>query len=300
MNRISNLNTLLAFVTVAQEGSVSRAAEVLNLTQPAVSHQIKALEERMGVMLFRRHNKGLLLTKEGQAMVDPLTNAFDMISDATTMILNNEVQILKISMLNSFAAGWLISRLDRFYEQYPQIDVRILVSMKDFDLLNAGDVDIDIRYGDGKWPHVESQKILNEEIFPVCSPELLKGDKPLNDLPDLSNHVLLHDYKSIGWKEWMDDAGIKGVDYTRGPGFSQYHLTLHAAKLGQGIALGRTPLVSEELQKGNLVKPFDISLPTGKGYYLVNTNTATEKTKIRSFTKWIMDEVKIFEQTLSQ
>lgn len=293
---LPNLNSIRAFEAVARHLSITGAAKELNVTQAAVSHQIKGLEAQMGVMLFRRHNKGLLLTKEGQAMVQPMTNAFDMIADATNLILNSEIQILKVSMLSSFATGWLMPRLAGFYAEYPNIDIRVMVTGKDFDLLKAGDVDLDLRYGDGKWPHVECQKFMAEEIFPVCSPALLKGDIPLKILDDLSQHVLLHDHKDIGWKEWLDDAGIKGINYSRGPGFSHAHLTLQAAILGHGIALGRMPLVSESLRRGDLVKPFDISLPTGMGYYMVNTNTATDKSKIRSFTNWLMEEVKIFEQ----
>lgn len=294
--KLPNLNSIRAFEAVARHLSITRASEELNVTQAAVSHQIKGLEESMGVMLFRRHNKGLLLTKEGQTMVQPLTNAFDLIADATTLIFNSEIQILKVSMLSSFASGWLMPRLNSFYQQYPNIDIRILVTNKDFDLLKAGDVDMELRYGDGMWPHVESQKFLKEEIYPVCSPALLKGDNPLNNLDDLSHHTLLHDYKKIGWKEWLDDTGIKGIDYTRGPGFSHYNLTLQAAILGHGIALGREPLVNEALKSGDLVKPFDIRVPTGMGYYVVSTNTATDRLKVRAFTNWLMEEVRLYEQ----
>ncbi|MBL4767412.1 MAG: transcriptional regulator GcvA [Rhodobacteraceae bacterium] len=293
--KLPNLNSIRAFEAVARHLSITRASEELNVTQAAVSHQIKGLEAQMGVMLFRRHNKGLLLTKEGQAMVEPMTNAFDIIADATNLIFNSEIQILKVSMLSSFATGWMIPRLDRFYAAHPHIDIRIMVASKQFDLLTAGDVDLDLRYGDGLWPHVESQKFLAEEIFPVCSPALLKGDIPLKNLSDLSQHVLLHDHKDFGWKEWLDEAGIKGIDYSRGPGFSQSHLTLQAATLGHGIALGRRPLITESLKLGVLVKPFDISLPTSMGYYVVNTNTASDKSKVRAFTNWLMEEVRIFE-----
>ncbi len=297
---LPNLNSIRAFEAVARHLSITRASKELNVTQAAVSHQIKGLEKQMGVMLFRRHNKGLLLTKEGQAMVQPMTNAFDMIADATNLIFNSEVQILKLSMLSSFATGWLMPRLAGFYGEYPNIDIRILVTSRDTDFLKTGDVDLDLRYGDGKWPHVDSQKFMNEEIFPVCSPALLEGDIPLKSLDDLSHHMLLHDHKDIGWKEWLDDAGVKGIDHSRGPGFFQSHLTLQAAALGHGIALGRMPLVSESLKTGDLVRPFDISLPTGMGYYMVNTNTATDKSKIRAFTNWLMEEVRLFEQTPGQ
>lgn len=300
--KLPNLNAMRAFEAVARHLSITRAAEELNVTQAAVSHQIKALEERMGVMLFRRHNKGLLLTKEGQAMVKPLTRAFDLISDATTLILNSDVQILKVAMLSSFASGWLMPRIEKFYRQYPNIDIRIMVTNKDFDLLKAGDVDLELRYGDGKWPDVESQKLLPEEIFPVCSPDLLKGDIPLENLNDLGRHTLLHDYKMTSWNDWLNDMGLKGVDYSRGPGFSHYHLTLEAAILGHGIALGREPLVSKALQKGHLVKPFPISMPTGMGYYLVHNivlaSTATDTTKIRTFTDWLMAQIRAYEGAL--
>jgi LysR family glycine cleavage system transcriptional activator len=290
-----NLNSIRAFEAVARHLSFTRAAEELNVTQAAVSHQIKALEERMGVMLFLRHNKGLQLTKEGRLMFHPLTRAFDLLEDATNLLLNSEVKVLKISMPCSFASMWLVPRLNSFYEQYPNIDIRVMVKNTTEDLLKVGDVDIDIRHGDGKWHNVQAQKFLNEIIFPVCSPALLNSAKPLQKPDDLQHYTLIHDNKIIGWKEWLDNAGIKGVDYTRGPGFSHYHLVLQSAIQGDGIALGRSPLVADAIHNGRLIRPLDISLPTGLGYYMVTTNTAEENSEILVFADWLIQEAQQFE-----
>ena len=290
-----NLNSIRAFEVVSRHLSFTRAAEELNVTQAAVSHQIKSLEERLGVMLFLRHKNGLHLTKEGRVMFQPLTRAFDLMEDATNLLINSEIEVLKVCVSCSFASLWLVPRLKTFYEQYPNIDIRVIVKNSNEDLLKVGDVDIDLRHGDGKWPKVQAQKFLNEQLFPVCSPSLLEGDIPLQIPDDLKNHTLLHDNKIIGWKEWLDDAGIKGVDYTRGPGFSHYHHAVQSAILGDGVALGRNPLVAEALANKDLVRPFDINLPSGLGYYIVTTDKILETSKIRMFSNWLLEEVEKFE-----
>ena len=164
-----NLNAIRAFEAVARHLSFTRAANELNVTQAAVSHQIKALESRLGVTLFIRQSKGLLLTKEGRVMFQPLTRAFGLIEDATNLLFSSEVTVLKVSVSSSFATMWLVPRLGSFYEQYPDIDIRLMARYGNEDLLRTGDVDIDLRHGTGKWPRVQAQKILNEQIFPVKS-----------------------------------------------------------------------------------------------------------------------------------
>ena len=290
-----NLNAIRAFEAVARHSSFTRAAQELNVTQAAVSHQIKALEQRLGVTLFLRQNKGLLLTKEGQAMQQPLSDAFDLIDDATTLLTRREAEIIKVSMPCSFASMWLVPRLKTFYAHYPNIDVRIMITSKNEDMLKAGDVDIDLRYGDGKWSSVAARKFLNEEIFPVCAPHLLRSDRPLKNPDDLKHFTLLHDSRDIGWKAWLDQAGIKGVDHGRGPGFSHYHHTIQSALLGDGVAMGRSPLVADALMRGELVKPFRTRLPTGMGYYIVTASATEDKSRIRLFTNWLLEETEKFE-----
>jgi len=295
-----NLNAIRAFESVARQLSFTRAAQELNVTQAAVSHQIKALEQRLGVTLFLRHNRGLLLTKEGQAMFQPLSRAFDLIDDATILLTNREVEIIRVSMPCSFASMWLVPRLKSFYARYPNIDVRVMITSKSEDMLKTGDVDIDLRYGDGKWSSVAAQKFLNEDIYPVCSPKLLKGEKPLRSPDDLKDHILLHDSRDIGWKAWLDHAGIKGVDYSRGPGFSHYHHSIQSALLGDGIAMGRSPLVADALARGELVRPFPTSLPTGMGYYVVTAGPVSDKTRIPLFRNWLLEETGKFELAQEQ
>jgi LysR family glycine cleavage system transcriptional activator len=190
---------------------------------------------------------------------------------------------------------WLVPRLGSFYEQYPDIDIRLMARYGNEDLLRTGDVDIDLRHGTGKWPRVQAQKFLNEQIFPVCSPSLLKGSNLIEKPDDLKNHILLHDNKIIGWKEWLDDAGIKGVDYTRGPGFSHYYHVILSAMLGHGIALGRDPLVADALARNELVRPLDLSLSSGLGYYIVTNAAHTGESTVRLFTNWLMEETEKFE-----
>jgi LysR family glycine cleavage system transcriptional activator len=295
-----NLNAIRAFEAVARHLSFTRAAQELNVTQAAVSHQVKSLEQRLGVTLFLRHNRGLLLTKEGQAMLQPLSNAFDLIDDATNLLTNRAVEIIKVSMPCSFASMWLVPRLNSFYTRYPDIDVRIMITSKSEDMLKAGEVDIDLRYGDGKWSQVNAQKFLNEEIFPVCSPAMLKGKQPLRNPEDLTRFTLIHDSRDFGWKAWLDHTGIKGVDHSRGPGFSHYHHTIQSALLGDGIAMGRSPLVADALARGDLVRPFPASLPTGMGYYIVTAGPVSDKTRIPLFSNWLLEATENFELVQQQ
>ena len=296
--RLPPLNALRAFEAAARHLSFTRAAEELNVTQAAISHQVKALEERLGVRLFRRLNRALLLSEEGQGYLPPVRDALDAIAVATERLLaRDKLGALTVSAAPSFAAMWLVPRLVRFREAHPDIEVRISADDRLTDF-GRDDVDLVIRYGRGKYPGLHSIRLMTEDVFPVCAPILLDGPHPLREPGDLRHHTLLHDYP-IGaasgealadWRMWLLAAGVADVDPERGPAFSHSNLLLQAAIDGQGVALGRTPLVAAEIAAGRLVKPFDLVLPAGFAYFIVCPETAAERPKIAAFRDWLIEE----------
>ncbi len=293
VRRLPPLNALRVFEAAARHLSFTRAAGELNVTQAAVSHQIKSLEERLGLSLFRRINRGLLLTDEGQTMLVPVSEALDLIAGALERLQSVEsTGILTVSVLPSFAAKWLVPRLGRFTAANPDIDIRLSTTLELVDFVRDG-VDIAVRYGRGEWPDLKTVKLMAEDIFPVCSPALLNGPNPLRRPQDLINHTLLHDEVHEGevdWRMWLLAAGVVEVDPSRGPGFLDSSMTLQAAIAGEGVALGRSVLVADDLAAGRLVKPFDVSHPAEYFYYTACPSANAERPKVQAFQKWLIDE----------
>ncbi len=289
--RLPPLNALRAFEAAARHLSFTRAAAELNVTQAAISHQVKALEARLGVPLFRRVNRGLLLTEEGQRYLPPVRDAFDQLASATDQLKRHDATgALTVSVVPSFAAKWLVPRLTRFRERAPEIDVRISATdhLVDFD---RDAVDLGIRYGAGKWPTLLVDELFSDNFFPVCGPDLASAARPLDRPADLRQHVLLHEEQTmVDWETWLAAAGARDVDATRGPMFSHGDLVVQAALDGQGVALGRTPLVEDDLASGRLVKPFALSLAGEWAYYLVCPKATAERPKIAAFRGWLKDE----------
>lgn len=288
------LNALRAFEAAARHLSFTKAAEELFVTQAAVSHQVKALEETLGIALFRRFNRRLMLTDAGQAYLPPLREALDQIALATERLKTVEDSgALKVSVLPSFAAKWLLPRLSRFRARHPEIDV--LVSAKDALVDFARDeADIAIRFGWGRYPGLTTHDFMGDVVFPVCSPEILKSGPPLEKPADLKQHTLLHDpttvTDAIDWRGWLKAAGVTGVDPTRGPGFTDTAMVIQAAVEGQGVALGRSALAGNDLEAGRLVKPFGPEIPSDLRYYIVYPPAAADKAKVAAFRDWLLEE----------
>ena len=292
------LNSLRAFEAAARHLSFTRAAEELHVTPAAVSHQIKALEEQLGVALFRRLTRALRLTEAGQAALPAMRDGFDKLAEGVARARAHESSgAVTVSVGPSFAAKWLVPRLDRFREAHPDIEVRIDATDKvvDFELDN---VDLAIRYGRGNYPGLRVERLLSEEIFPVCSPELLDGPNPLHQPEDLRHHTLLHldwDMESVmapSWRMWLLAAGVDNVDFMRGPVFSMESLALQAAIEGQGVALVSSVLAEHDLEAGRLVMPFDVSVcdPLDFQYYLVTPKRTAELPKVVAFGTWLLDQ----------
>ncbi|WP_105258500.1 transcriptional regulator GcvA [Pseudoalteromonas sp. T1lg88] len=296
--RLPPLNSLKAFEAAARHLSFTKAAEELYVTQAAVSHQIKTLEEHLGLKLFLRKNRSLLLTEEGQGYFLDIKEIFTQLDDATERRLARGAKgSLTVSLTPSFAIQWLVPRLSLFNEQHPDIDVRIKAQDQDDNSLQD-DVDVAIYYGRGHWSGVETHKLHTEYLVPLCSPMLLTGPKPLNEPQDLQNHTLLHDTTRRPWKVWMKTAGVRNVQVNQGPIFSHSSMAMQAATHGQGVALGNLVLAKPEIDAGRLIVPFNHSLESKNAYYLVFRESQSELGKIVSFKEWMLGLVEKEQEQL--
>ncbi|MFC3031739.1 transcriptional regulator GcvA [Pseudoalteromonas fenneropenaei] len=294
--RLPPLNALKAFEAAARHLSFTKAAEELYVTQAAVSHQIKTLEDHLGLKLFLRKNRSLLLTEEGQAYFLDIKEIFSQLIDATDKLLARGAKgSLTVSLTPSFAIQWLVPRLSRFHEAHPEIDVRIKAQDHDENSL-TDDVDVAIYYGRGNWSGVQTHKLHTEYLVPLCSPMLLTGPRPLNTPNDLANHTLLHDTTRRPWKLWMKTAGVRNVQVNTGPIFSHSSMVLQAAVHGQGVALGNSVLARPELDAGRLVIPFSHHLESKNAYYLVLRESQTELGKIVAFKDWMLSMVELEQE----
>lgn len=287
------LNALRAFEAAARHLSFTRAAAELNVTPAAIGHQIKALEDRLGVSLFHRLTRALRLTEAGQAALPALSQGFDRLaSGVEQMRAHSESGVLTISVSPSFGALWLVPRLERFRRQHPDIEIRIDGTDRLVDVAH-GDADVALRYGPGGYVGVRVDYLFGQRNMPVCSPALLDGGRPLRDPHDLRYHTLLHvewSKAEATWRMWLLAAGLEDIDPNRGPRFTMETMAVQAALDGQGVALLGNVLVADELSAGRLVQPFapSLSKPLSFSYYLVSPNEASPKVSV--FRKWLLQE----------
>ncbi|WP_456623529.1 MULTISPECIES: transcriptional regulator GcvA [unclassified Bradyrhizobium] len=289
--RLPSLNGLRAFEAAARHLSFTLAAAELNVTQTAISHQIRRLEEELGIRLFIRQNRALALTPEARDYLPGVRAAFNDLRLATDRLLRkDDDKVLTVSTLASLAAKWLLPRLTDFQEQHPGIDVRITTSTSLVDF-QRDNVDAAIRYGRGQWPGLRADWLMADELFPVCSPSLLRGDRPLRQPEDLRGYPLLHtsNANSDDWRLWLTAAGLP-ADIAKQPGitFDMIFMTIQAAIDGIGVAMGRTSYVQDDIAKGRLVVPFKIALPADAGFYLVVPEGRREAPKLTAFRDWMI------------
>jgi LysR family transcriptional regulator, glycine cleavage system transcriptional activator len=291
------LNGLRAFEAAARHMSFTDAADELSVTQAAISHQVRGLEQRLGLKLFVRRNRSLLLSEAGQAYLPSVRAAFDQLNEATEKLLQKDRGgHLTVTTTASFAMKWLVSRLGGFQRANPEIDVRVSTGTGLVDF-SREDVDIGIRYGRGQWPSLTAERLLSEDIMPVCAPSLVKGPNGLKKPADLKRFTLLH----IGnfpddWQIWLTAAGVKGVDSSRGVSFDFSLAAYQAAMDGLGVALGRHALVAPDLKAGRLVMPFDFKMSSELAYYLVYPPEAIRRRKIKAFRDWMMSLAEVQQQ----
>ncbi len=285
------LTTLRSFEASARLLSFSKAADELHVTHGAVSRAVRHLEDHLGVKLFKRSVRAVNLTATGAAYAASVRDVLGRLATATAVIMDQQsMGVLNISTLDSFAAKWLIPRLFRFRQAHDGIDVRLSTSEKLADFVNDG-IDIAIRYGSGRYPGIKAELLMREEVFPVCSPLLLEGPHPLKSAADLKHHTLIHDDFNIDWAMWLKSAGVDGIDPHRGPRFESSFHAVQAAIQGEGVVLGRSPLVADDLKAGRLVRPFSVSLPADLAYYVAYPAQTSQRPKVRAFRDWLFEEV---------
>jgi LysR family glycine cleavage system transcriptional activator len=299
------LKAVRYFEAAARHLSFSKAAEELNVTHSAISHQIKALEEWVGQPLFDRTGRALRLTEGGRQFLPPVRSAFQQLADAAQDLRQLcHGGPLTVSVLPSLASKWLVPRLFDFRAKHPEIEVRISATER-VEQIGQGGIDIAIRYGRGKWPNVDSELLLKDDLFPIASPQLLSGDTPLKEPRDLANFTLISDTTWQAaqfdfWQQWLEHAGVTGLELKAGGfSFNYSNLLIQAAVDGLGVALGNTMLASDDLRAGRLVRPFDISVPLDTGYYVVYVRDALKRPKIKAFRDWVVDQVAPFRAEMS-
>lgn len=294
---IQNLSALPTFVMVAKHLNFTKAAGELNLTQGAVSIQIRQLEEELGFALFKRYSRRIALTVEGKDLLEVVEPSLKQIATRIQTIKSRRLDdTLTVSTLPSFAAKWLIPRLLQFKRLYPEIDLRVHTSDHPVDF--AGDrVDCAIRYGLGNYPGLYVEHIIDEVFFPVFSPDLIEPEKPLQHPADVRHYPILHDdYATedynITWKQWSESMGISDLDTDRGLQFGQSDFVIQAALAGQGIALAKISLAGDDLKSGLLVPLPNSSVLTKYSYYFVCPPEFSSIPKVSAFKNWIVERLK--------
>jgi LysR family transcriptional regulator, glycine cleavage system transcriptional activator len=288
--RLPPLNGLKAFEAAARSESFTRAAEELNVTQGAVSHQVKALEDTLGLKLFRRERQRLILTEAGHGYLTVIRLALDQIAVGTERLLQRqESGALTVSTSPDFAAKWLVNRLSRFAEKCPDVDLRVSATTHYVDFARD-DVDIAIRHGDGNWPGLDVQRLYSERLFPVCSPKLVAGRNRITKAADLLKFPLLRLEDAKNWTRLLEAAGVKAT-VPPGPVLNRASMLIDAAIDGQGIALARTALAAWDMINGRLVRPVDVSLRMANTYWIVCAKSVSTVPKIAAFRNWIFAEV---------
>jgi LysR family glycine cleavage system transcriptional activator len=288
--RLPSLNALKAFEATARHESFTKAAHELCVTQGAVSQQVKALETELDVRLFRRERQRLVITEAGRSYLEVVRDAFDRIGMGTERLRERQKSgVLTITTSPDFAAKWLVHRLGRFSEAHPQMDLRVSASVQHVDFARE-DFDLAIRHGDGRWPGLDAVRLCTEELFPVCSPALLKGPGALRSPQAIKDHRLLYTNSTKGWEQWLTHVNVEGIDFKRGTLFDRSSIAIDAAVDGQGLALARTALASWDLICGRLVRPFTQALEAPFAYWIVCPKSAAELPKISTFRNWLLRE----------
>ena len=292
--RLPSLNALRAFEAVARLGSVMAAAEELHVTSGAVSRQIKLLEDDLGSLLLERDGRGIRLTAAGKRCWIGLQPAFAQISATIAgMRARPRRNDLVVSAEPVFAASWLLNRLDRFRERAPQIDITIDASALRADPLRSG-ADLVIDYGRlGGLEGVIADKLMEEEIFPVCSPDLARrlAAAPLEGATLLHYDAAPRSWDWPDWSTFLETVGFRAIDAQRGPRFVAGTLVMDAARQGQGLALATTSIAHDDLAAGRLVRPLAASLATDCGYWLLTATQRAARPDIRNFRAWLLEEV---------
>jgi LysR family glycine cleavage system transcriptional activator len=296
------LTALRAFEAVGRLGNVKEAADELNVTPAAVSHQIRALEEHLDIELFSRTSRNLQLTRCGAEFLSAVSAAFDLLKEGAERLCSaTGKQRLVVNSLPSFASNFLVPRLLQFHQSHPAVELEINTAARfgdPFELKSIG-ADVAIRAGlhEGAWPGMIAERLVPEEMFPVCAPALLGADSAMAEPADLANHTLLIVSRTPeGWPDWLEAArgrgwNTEGVDPHHGLRFDTIQLAMTAAIEGLGVVIGRRPLVDAYLDSGLLVAPFDLSVTSKLAYWLVYPPRMAQTERLQAFRNWLRSEL---------
>jgi LysR family glycine cleavage system transcriptional activator len=291
MDRMPPLNAIRAFEATARHMSITLAAEELHVTAGAVSRQVKALEETLGLRLLERGHRQISLTRQGQQYFRAVTKAFDDLRDATRKLGGKaRRKQLKLRAYTTFAIRWLIPRLSAFHAAHPEIEVVLKASLAPVDF-SREDLDAAVRLGDGNWPGATAYRLAPNIIAPVASPALAKGPPRLVRAADLGRHTLLHTVaRPDDWAIWLEAAGASAqVDARSGMTFESSAMSYEAAIEGQGLAMAQLFLVRKDLDEGRLVLPFKKTVDMGGfTYYLLVPNQREETPELATFRHWLL------------
>ena len=295
--RLPPLNWLRSFEASARHLNFTQAAAELHMTQAAISQQIKGLEAQLGCALFKRLPRGLALTDSGNAYAPSVRQAIETLSVVTDEIFGKErSRTLTVRVNLAFFTSWLAPRLANFREQHPDIGLRFTSNLWVGD--PDKDADIEIRYGKGLWPGFTSNRLTWDELFPVCSPDLVGGSlspaQPPKKPKELSDHTLLHviGYEE-GWGIWLSQFGYHDVDSSQGISFDSLITAMEMAALGHGVALGRTSLVAGMLASGRLIAPFNERLATSEAFFLATPVNQHIHPHVEAFRYWLINQAEL-------
>jgi LysR family glycine cleavage system transcriptional activator len=265
------------------------AAAALGITRSAVSHRIRGLEAELGVHLLRRLSKGLALTEPGRRYRVAVEEAFTRLTEATAELLGPDLsRPLTVSLTSEVGFRWLMPRFQRFRARHPDIDTAILSTDQLADLA-AGEADLALRYGNGDWPGLATEAILQFSVSPVCAPRVRDEIAGLPPAVALAGQTLIRaDYDA--WRPWLEAAGANDMKPARQLRFAAYSMAVTAAIEGQGILLGYSGYIEQEIAEGLLVRPFALEVPIGKGYYLAYLPDRLADPRVRAFRNWAVAE----------
>ncbi len=302
MSRHLNAQThawLKVFAVSARHLSFTRAAEELHVTTGAVSQQIKQLEERLGFKLFRRLPRRLELTDEGRRLAAVVDEAYQAVGQEVRRLRSGVMSgILRLRSVPSFLAKWLMPRLPRLQARFPDIEVQVIAEDSNISLRD-GDFDLALDLNDGHYPGFSITALMDEVIFPVCAPALLRGKPPLRRPEDLAYYPLLHDVTAwrgshdyAEWEHYLEAIAAPHVNVRRGYTFNRNQLTMEAAIAGMGVAIARRTLITDELKRGALIAPFAERVATGKQYGIVYAPGALDDRRVAAVHDWLVEEAR--------
>lgn len=288
---LTNLNALRAFESTARKNSFTLAAQELFVTQAAVSHQVRQIEDALGVRLFERAHRRVVLTEAGERVYAAISNAFRDIDETLREVrAQGETRTsLTVQVTPSFGSRWLARRLQRFWAEYPEIDLRIYHALP-HEQIDMRRVDLAIKWGRGNWEPLRSEVLFECHLIPVCAPGYLRPEDSLEKPDDLLQYTLLHEDSYDDWTAWFRAAAVSRPIPQRGTIINDSNTLIEAALNCQGVALGRLPLVSEQLAQGSLIRPFDFSIKCSGAYYLVYDEKTLKSQAFKGFRNFLIEQ----------